>query len=77
MKTIFRATLCNSAGELDYFTADSIEDLQRQLGKRLLEVSGWLLADGDTIIISSGQPKNVEKRYGDSLVTGTVPAAED
>jgi len=62
-KTIYRATLCNSAGELDMFTANSIEDLQRQLGKRLLQPgSTWILADGDTIIISSGDFRNVEAK---------------
>lgn len=63
-KTTYRATLCNFAGELDYFTAGSLEDLRRQLGKRLLEPSGWVLDDGDTIIISSGEIRNITKEQG-------------
>lgn len=50
-RTTYRASLCNSAGELDYFTAEDLETLARHLGKRLLDKS-WLLQDGDTISIA-------------------------
>ena len=51
-RTAFLARICNSGGELDYFSADDLETLARQLGKRLIDKS-WLLADGDTIRIES------------------------
>jgi hypothetical protein len=53
-RTTYRATLCNPAGELDMISADDLETLARHLGKRLVSQT-WLLADGDVIVISSGE----------------------
>jgi hypothetical protein len=57
-RTTYRAALCTSAGELDMISADDLETLQRQLGKRLV-TQNWLLADGDTITITSGDVEQV------------------
>jgi hypothetical protein len=57
-KKTYRAILCNSAGELDMISAADIETLQRHLGKRLV-TQEWLLADGDTITITSGDIEQI------------------
>jgi hypothetical protein len=46
----YKATLCNSAGELDFISAADLETLTRHLGKKLV-AREWTLAEGDTIII--------------------------
>ena len=53
-RTTFRAYLGNSAGPLDFISADDLETLARHLGKRLLSGT-WLLHDGDFIVIASGE----------------------
>jgi hypothetical protein len=57
VRTTYQARLCNSAGELDYISADDLETLGRQLGKRLASGT-WLLAEGDTIRVTSQEVKS-------------------
>ena len=54
----YRAALCNSAGELDFISADNLETLARQLGKRLVN-KDWMLDDGDTITVTAGDVEQV------------------
>ena len=61
LPTVWRASLCNSAGELDYINADTPERLQQLLANRLTSKE-WLLDAGDTIIISSGDFRNIEAK---------------
>ena len=60
-QTTYKASLCNSAGELDSVSADNLKTLTHELIDHLY--TEWTLTEGDTIIISAIRPADKNLKH--------------